>query len=41
MFYYSKWRKEWVEFNKPPTKGQIMEMKKFNYKIKKDDSERL
>ena len=33
--YYSKWRKEWVEFkNQPTSKGELMQMQKLNYKIK-------
>jgi len=33
--YFSKWRKEWIEFkNKPPSKGELLQMEKLNYKIK-------
>ena len=31
--YWSKWRKEWVEFkNQPPSKGELIQMEKLNYK---------
>ena len=30
--YYSKWRKCWIAFS--PTKGQIIELKKYNYLIR-------
>jgi hypothetical protein len=34
-YYFSKWRNEWIEFSQqPPTKGQLLQMKKFNYKVK-------
>jgi len=33
MYYFSKWRKEWIYFT--PTKGQLVELKKYNYLIKK------
>jgi hypothetical protein len=37
--YWSKWRREWIEFkNQPPSKGELMEMQKLNYKIKNNDS---
>lgn len=33
--YWSKWRKEWVEFkNQPPSKGELIQMEKLNYKTK-------
>jgi hypothetical protein len=32
MQYFSKWRKEWIHFT--PTQGQLIEMYKYNYKIK-------
>jgi hypothetical protein len=37
--YWSKWRKEWIEFkNQPPSKGELIQMEKLNYKIKNNDS---
>ena len=33
MQYFSKWRKEWIYFT--PTQGQLIEMFKYNYLIKK------
>jgi hypothetical protein len=33
-YYFSKWRKEWIEFkNQPPSKGELIQMQKYNYKI--------
>ena len=33
--YWSKWRKEWIKFkNQPPGKGELIQMKKLNYKTK-------
>jgi hypothetical protein len=32
MQYFSKWRKEWIDFT--PTNGQIIQMKKYNYLIR-------
>lgn len=33
--YFSKWRKEWVEFkNQHPSEGELIQMKKLNYQIK-------
>jgi hypothetical protein len=32
MQYFSKWRKEWINFT--PTKGQLIQMKKYNYLIR-------
>lgn len=32
MQYFSKWRKEWIDFT--PTKGQIIQMQKYNYQIR-------
>jgi len=35
VFYLSKWRKRWIKFkNQPPSDGEVIEMKKLNYKIK-------
>jgi hypothetical protein len=31
--YYSKWRNAWIEFNTQPTPGQILSMKKYNYRL--------
>jgi hypothetical protein len=37
-YYFSKWRNEWIEFkNQPPSKGELLQMQKFNYKIKVDE----
>lgn len=34
-YYFSKWCKVWVEFkNQPPSKGELLAMEKYNYKIK-------
>ena len=31
--YWSKWRKEWIDFkNQPPSKGELIQMEKLNYK---------
>lgn len=33
--YFSKWRKEWIDFtNQPTTEGEIKEMKKYKYQIR-------
>jgi hypothetical protein len=33
--YFSKWRKKWMPFTtQSPTEGQILQMKKYNYRIK-------
>lgn len=39
MQYFSKWRKEWIDFN--PTKGQIIQMKKYNYEIRSKTNNNL
>jgi len=31
--YFSKWRNAWIEFQSPPTPGQISEMKKYQYRL--------
>ena len=32
--YFSKWRKEWVEFkNQPPSEGELTQMLKLKYQI--------
>lgn len=33
--YYSKWREEWVDFNKDPTDGDLFELKKYCYQVRK------
>jgi hypothetical protein len=32
MQYFSKWRKEWIDFT--PTEGQLLEMRKYNYQVR-------
>jgi hypothetical protein len=32
--YFSKWRGVWVDFKTEPTKGQIIEMLKYNYLLR-------
>lgn len=32
--YFSKWRECWVDFNTPPTAGQLHELKKYHYQIR-------
>ena len=32
--YYSKWRNKWVKFKRPPTDGEIAELKKYKYNLK-------
>ncbi len=34
--YFSKWRNEWVDFLKRPTKGELEEMKKYYYQTKEE-----
>jgi hypothetical protein len=35
-YYFSKYRNKWIEFkNQPPSKGELLEMKKYKYSIKK------
>ena len=31
--YFSKWRKIWIDF--APTEGQLIQLRKYNYQIKK------
>jgi hypothetical protein len=31
--YFSKWREEWIDFI--PTEGQLIELKKYYYQIRK------
>jgi hypothetical protein len=31
--YFSKWRQEWIDFT--PSKGQLIQMKVYKYKIRK------
>jgi hypothetical protein len=37
--YFSKYRNAWVDFHHPTTPGQIMEMKKYHYRIKVNGKE--
>ena len=39
--YFSKWRKEWVDFNpqRIPTRGELIKLKTANYRIAIDDVE--
>ena len=39
--YFSKWRKEWVNFNQEriPTQGELIKLKAANYRISIDDVE--
>ena len=39
--YFSKWRKEWVDFNphRIPTKGELIKLKTANYRISINDVE--
>jgi hypothetical protein len=33
--YFSKWRKEWIDFDhQPPGEGEISEMKRYKYEIR-------
>ena len=32
--YFSKWQNKWVDFKKNPTKGELLELKKYFYRIK-------
>jgi len=32
--YYSKWRKEWIDFTKPPTDLELVKMKDYFYQIR-------
>lgn len=32
--YFSKWRNEWVKFKRPPTEGEVIQLKKYNYKLR-------
>jgi hypothetical protein len=32
MQYYSKWRKEWIDFT--PTEGELIQLKKYHYEIR-------
>ena len=34
--YFSKWRKQWIDFT--PTKGQLIQMKLYFYQIKKNET---
>lgn len=34
MQYFSKWRKEWIDFKNPPTQGDMYELKKYKYEIR-------
>lgn len=37
--YFSKWRKEWIDFaNQPPNDGELMSMKRFKYEIRTVDN---
>ncbi len=41
-YYFSKWRNEWIEFNRqPPTNGELKQMERFNYLIKTECSNSL
>jgi len=32
--YYSKWRNEWIDFNTPPTSGEIMHLREYFYELR-------
>lgn len=32
--YFSKWGNGWVKFKIPPTAGEIIALKKYNYKLR-------
>lgn len=32
--YFSKWRNEWIDFKNPPTRGEILSLLKYNYKLR-------
>lgn len=32
MQYFSKWRKEWIDFS--PTKGELISLKKYHYQVR-------
>lgn len=34
MQYFSKWRNKWIDFNQPPTQGQLIQLKKYHYQIR-------
>lgn len=37
--YYSKWRKKWIRFKQEPTSGQLVQLSKYNYRIKNGNTE--
>lgn len=39
MKYFSKYRNAWVPFKQKPTRGQLIELQKYNYRIMVDGSE--
>lgn len=37
--YFSKWRKEWIDFgNQPPGEGEVSEFKRYKYEMRVLDS---
>lgn len=34
MQYFSKWELKWVDFDQPPTKGDLYGLKKYHYQIR-------
>jgi hypothetical protein len=39
MKYFSKYRNEWIEFKATPTRGELLSLKKYHYRIQVDGVE--
>ena len=39
MKYFSKYRNEWIEFKAAPTRGELLSLKKYHYRIQLDGVE--
>lgn len=39
MAYFSKWRDAWIDFPRPPDRGELMALRKYHYRIAVDGKE--
>lgn len=39
LTYFSKWRLVWVEFNTPPTPGELLSLRRYKYRVALDGVE--
>lgn len=37
--YYSKWRNAWADFHTPPTRGELLSLARYHYRVLVDGVE--